>query len=111
MSVTHRQANSSQEKDLMLKWNFIWTDTLGLGKDSERVTEKVMEMVTDLEKVKEMEMEMEMVKGKVTEKVKEMEMEMETEMGKVTEKVKVKEDQRGIHWNLQRSKLHRCRTK
>jgi len=85
---------------------------LGLGKDSERVTEKVMEMVTDLEKVKEMEMEMEMemVKGKVTEKVKEMEMEMETEMGKVTEKVKVKEDQRGIHWNLQRSKLHRCRT-
>ena len=77
----------------MLKWNFIWTDTLGLGKDSERVTEKVMEMVTDLEKVKEMEMEMEMVKVKVT------------------EKVKVKEDQRGIHWNLQRSKLHRCRTK
>ena len=73
----------------MLKWNFIWTETLGLGKDSERVTEKVMEMVTDLEKVKEMEM----VKGKVT------------------EKVKVKEDQRGIHWNLQRSKLHRCRTK
>ena len=103
MSVTHRQANSSQEKDLMLKWNFIWTDTLGLGKDSERVTEKVMEMVTDLEKVKEMEMEME--------KVMEMEMEMEMEMGKVTEKVKVKEDQRGIHWNLQRSKLHRCRTK
>ena len=77
----------------MLMWNFIWTDTLGLGKDSERVTEKVMEMVTDLEKVKEMEME------------------METEMGKVTEKVKVKEDQRGIHWNQQRSKLHRCRTK